>query len=762
MTSTTSRVRACVFALLGTTVLAPMTVFAQTATDIPDSEIVVTAQRRAERQVDVPITITALSRETLTTANVRQLTDIGKITPALRFDNAGAFVQPTIRGVGTPVTTSGGGSNVGIYVDNFYSPNPLAADFQFLNVQSVQVLKGPQGTLFGHNTTGGAILVQTADPSTTTALDAKVSYSRFNEVNAQAYGTTGLGDVVAIDLEGLYRRGDGWKTNIITGKKVGDFENWTVRTGVKVQLGDDVSAMVRYTHSSTDDPNAALVSSYRDPIFGDGAYNTPANQKTYDPDEVGTFYPIFIKTKADVFQGTIKADIGFADFSSFTQYRKEKVDSSISLDYTGAPFFALGLPNHNSTWSQELLLSSKAGSKLQWTTGFFAFGNKDTYITYIDGFGPTLFYPNRQRLGGSGTNTQTFAGFVDATYEVTPHLFLTAGIRYSHDRVISAYWNTRGLAPFYVKAGVSIAAPNGVVPVPDISSNHWTPRVVLRWKPDDHSSLYASFTKGYKAAIIDVGGSCQNASGNLPTTTNPGGLGFTCNPVRPETIKAYEVGYKYDDRVISAEVSTYYYDYKNLQVSVFLAGGLANIINAANARIYGLDGQFNVHVSDRLTLNAAAAWTHARYTRFDGAPVFTRTLPPGTPIIANAGNPFTIGLPFTTLRNTTMQRAPSFTGNVGATYSAPLADGQMQLSGVFNYSSKVYFGPSGNQFFQNGYGTLSLRAQWTDPSKTYTLAVFGDNVTDKRYKTEVQSGGNGVGTNWSRPAIVGAEVGVRF
>ncbi|HEX8055550.1 MAG TPA: TonB-dependent receptor [Novosphingobium sp.] len=763
MRTNTIRTATSIFGLIGlAAVSAPAFAQASDASATVSDEIVVTAQRREERSVDVPITITAIGAQQLATANIQTLTDISKVTPALRFDNNSAFVQPTIRGVGTPVTTSGGGSNVGIYVDNFYSPNPLAADFQFLNVKSVQVLKGPQGTLFGRNTTGGAILVQTADPSTETAFRGKVSYARFNDVNAQAYTTLGLAQNVAVDLEGLYHRGDGWKTNIIDGKKVGDFEDWIVRAGLKVNLTDSLSAMVRYTHSYTNDPNPALVASYRDPIFGDGAYNTPDNQKTYKPNEIGTYYPIFIKTKSDVFQGTIKADLGFADLSSFTQYRKENVDSSISLNYAGAPFFALGLPNKNSTWSQEILMNSKPGSKLQWTAGFFAFGNKDTYITYIDGLGPTLFYPNRVRLGGSGTNTQTFAGFVDATYEVTPKLFLTAGLRYSHDRVIDAYWNTRSLATSYVKDGVTIPAPNGVVPVPDISSNRWTPRVVLRFKPDDNSSIYASFTQGYKAAIIDVGGSCQNASGNLPTATNPTGAGFTCNPVKPEKINSYEAGYKYNNGMFSAELSGFYYDYTNLQVSVFLVGGQANIINAANAKIYGLDGQFSVRFSDHFTLNAAGAWTHARYTKFEGAPVFTRTLPVGTPIIPNAGNPFTIGIPFVTLKDSPMQRSPAFTGNVGATYTADLGGGKAQLSGLLNYSSKVYFGPSGNQFFQDGYATLALRAQWTDPSEHFTVAVFGDNVTDKRYMTEVQSGGNGVGANWSRPATYGIELGVKY
>ncbi len=163
----------------------PSAVFAREASDVQavgdagDGEIVVTAQRRAERSVDVPITLTTLDSAQLATANARDLVDISKITPSLRFDAAAAFVQPTIRGIGTSVATSGGGANVGIYIDGFYSPNPLSANSQLMNIESVQVLKGPQGTLFGRNTTGGAILIQSADPSEQMGGKFKLSYGRF-------------------------------------------------------------------------------------------------------------------------------------------------------------------------------------------------------------------------------------------------------------------------------------------------------------------------------------------------------------------------------------------------------------------------------------------------------------------------------------------------------------------------------------------------------------------------------------------------------
>jgi len=761
------RTATSIFALAGFVAFTPTTAFAADE-GMENAPIVVTAQRREEKQVDVPITITALNQQALQTANIQNLPDIVKLTPALRFDNAGGFFQPTIRGVGTPVATSGGGSNVGIYVDGFYSPNPLASDFKLMNVDSIQVLKGPQGTLFGHNTTGGAILVQTAEPSTTTAAKAKLSYGRFNEFKAQAYATTGITDNVALDIEGMYSRGDGYLTNISNGERVGDNRDWSVRVGVKADLTDRISVLLRYQHSHVNDPTPLLTSSYFDPSFGSGAPNYAApGEVTFNRREVATGTlpedQEYLHINSNVVQGTIKADLGFADLTSYTQYRREIVDSNIELDYSGAPVFELVLPNRNRTVSQELLLTSNDDSKLKWTAGFFYFSNKDVYLTYFSlaginvlGIGPAnpagsptgvvgVPFSPFLRIGGSGTDTRTMAGFVDATYEIVPSLFLTAGVRYSHDSVKGAYYD--------LPTGVGVVTP---VPVPSISSNHWTPRAVLRYKPDDQSSIYASFTRGYKAALIDVGGSCQNPV-NFPTPQNPTGAGYICNDVRPESINSYEVGYKFDNRRISFEVSGFYYDYKNLQVSEYLAGR-ANIINAATSKIYGIDGQASFRVSDQFEVNAGGAWTHARYKHFENAPIYTRC-----PTYDGCGGGTSFYLPpGVMLDNVTMQRAPSFTGTVGAKYTTELSGGNLALTSNLYYSSKFYFGPSGIQFPQKGYALLSLRGQWTDPSDRFTIAVFGDNVTNTHYKTEVQYSSFGIGTNWAKPVTFGVELGFKF
>ncbi|MFA7584618.1 MAG: TonB-dependent receptor [Novosphingobium sp.] len=617
-----------------------------------------------------------------------------------------------------------------------------------LNVQNIQVLKGPQGTLFGRNTTGGAILVQTAEPSTEAAGQARLSYGRYNEVRGQAYATFGLSDRVAIDAEGLYSGGDGWQRNISNGKRVGDYENWSVRLGLKADLTDDISILLRYQHDDNDDPRPLLPSGYRDSAFGSGApFFAAPGEITYRKNEValGSFPTDreYFRAKANLYQATIRADLGFANLTSYTQYRKEDVDAAIDGDYYATEIYQLGLPNDNKTFSQELLLTSKPGGRLQYTVGLFYFENTDTYRVYFDYF-PAFGLTERSDVSrfGSSTTTRSYAAFADFTYELTPQLFVTAGGRYARDQIDGAYF----IAPFDFPNRNFIKTFNPAA-YEAARQEHFTPRLVLRYKPTDDTSIYASYTRGYKAALLDVGG----GSGNY---------------VRPEKITAYEVGAKYDGDRVSLEGSAFYYDYKDLQVSLYRFGQ-AQILNAAKSEIYGLDAQVRFDVTDSFQVAAGGAWVHARYKRFQDAPVYTpclTTLSPTAP--AGFENCLTGGISFPVvpaqLTNTTMQRTPEFTGNLAMTYRTELAGGELVLSGNLYYSSSFFFGPSGIQFRQGGYETLSLRAQWTDPSDRFSLAFWGDNVTNSRYLTQVQYNNNGVGGNWSKPTTFGVEFGAKF
>jgi iron complex outermembrane recepter protein len=754
----TSTLLGSVFATTGFCMLVPAGAYAQNApvqNDASDTgkleEVLVTAQRRSEKMVDVPISITALSAEQLSTANVQNLGDIQQLTPALRFDNQAGFFQPSIRGIGTSVTTSGGGSNVGIYINGFYSPNPLAADFQLMNVSDVQVLKGPQGTLFGHNTTGGAILVTTPDPSTETHAAAKVSYGSFNAQRYQGYATTGLFEnIVAVDVEGIFNKGNGNLTNILNDDDhVGAYQDWTVRGGLKIEFSDKLSVLARFTDSQVNNPTAIETNSNTDSSinpttgapWGIQTFAVPGLFTT-NPNQVANNLPTFLTSSNHVAQVTVKADLTFANFTSYSQYRTENVNQSEDLDQTGLPIFQLGLPIYDRTLSQEFLLTSKSSSPLQWTAGGYFLSNTDTYTTFIDNNVATV---GRIRLGGSSSTTKNYAGYLDATYQVIPKLFLTAGVRYAEDVVTNAYWNTSfsGVQNF----------------VPGISSNKTTPRAVVRYAPTDESSVYASYTEGYKAAIIDVGGSCQN------------GPAFQCNNVQPEQVKAYEIGYKLDTRRFSTQTAAFYYDYKNLQVSEFIGAAEASIVNAAQSEIYGLEENLHFELNEHFQVNGGASWTHARYITFGtvingvtvGAPLYATCPPPPATNPSCTPGSYDYVNTDTILHGVHMQHSPDWTANISPRYTTGMTGtGAYSLSGNLYYTSQYWNSPSGTQFLQPSYTTLAMRAEWLDPSKKYTVALYGDNLTNQRYRTQVQYNAFGIGASWSAPVTWGIELGAKF
>lgn len=706
----------------------PAQAMAQSADEsVSEGDIVVTAQRREEKAKDVPITLTTITSEALGNGDVQQLSDIAKLTPALRFDNYGGFVQPTIRGVGTAVSASGAGSNVGIYVDGFYSPNPLSNDFQLLNVSSVTVLKGPQGTLFGRNSTGGAIQVTTTDPSAETSGVAEVSYGRFNSQKYQAYMTTGS-DKIAFDIAGLYRKGNGFVRNIVTGsKKDAAYDAWSVRAGVKLTLSDNASLLFRYTHADTEDPTYTAFNSLVENgvVLSTGAALSPlipggvvaASKRGESSQTSGANFT----SKVDAFQLTGEYDLGFGTLRSYSQYRKESSLSFLDLDGSSLPIFDVEFFITDKVFTQELILTSQGDGPLQWTIGGFYFSDKNRF-KYLDGFvsgGP------RTNVSASQTDTKSAAAFADLTYNINDTFFITGGLRYSNDKVNNGGFN---LGP--------LAGGGGFVPIPNISDSRVTPRLVLRYKPSEASSVYASFSTAHKAAIL-----------------NPNG--FTTVPVDAETIKAYEVGYKYGARGLTFDMSAYYYDYSNLQVASY-NGTQSLITNAANSRVYGLEGQLAYQVTDAFQFNMGAAYTDAKYDSFPTSPRFDQCLAPA------CGAGFGLFLTSTTdASGFRMARSPKFTGNVGARYEADLAGGKLGLSGSLAYTSKAYF-DSSQQYSQKGYELLSLRAEWTDPSDRYTLAVYGDNLTDAKYYNQILPGQFAIQTVWGTPRTWGVSARAKF
>lgn len=733
--------KARALALWGISMVALATTAQAQSTDTTEStsleQIVVTAQRRSERLQDVPITITSLDSKQLTDVDATQLSSIQQLTPALRFDYVGGVgTQVTIRGVGTDLIGPGVGSNVGIYVDGFYQSNLEGADFQLLNIQNVDVLKGPQGTLFGRNTSGGAIQITTSKPSFTNNLIAEGQYGNYGAGQGSIYGTAGLTDKIAVDIGAIYAGGNGYFTNIIDNDhKIGEYDKWTVRPGILINVTPDFSVLFRYEHSYNNDPTVSL---YNIPLRGGVpqtvGYLIPGNVTTQDPTEVSyaTYPPISLVTAINNYRLTLTEDLPFATLTSYTQYHTDQNFDYSSLSATG-PFDAAHtlFISPERLFTQELLLTSKGDSRLQYTGGFFFMDFKQSLNAYFQS-GPVLPVAEPGDFsGGSGAEYLSYAGYGDATYQALDWLYLTAGVRYTHDVSQDIFNN---------------AVATGKTPLADLSSDKVTPRAVIRFAPNRDNSIYFSYAQGYKAQIPDLGDP-------LASTT----------AIKPEEITAYEVGYKFTHQAVSLDLSAYHYDWKDIQVSdlVFLPTVPPSTItvtrNAAAAKVNGAEAQLHYAMTSNFDINAGGAYTHARYTDFPNAPGYFQCLNFAA-CGAGYGLQNVINI---NAKGLTLPRSPDFTGNVGARYTTLVLSGEFALSGNLYYSSKVYLDPA-NQYWQGSYATLSVRAQWTDPTKRYTLAVFGNNVTDKHYVNQILESQVAIDQGWAAPATYGFSVRVNL
>ena len=258
-----------------------------------------------------------------------------------------------------------------------------------------------------------------------------------------------------------------------------------------------------------------------------------------------------------------------------------------------------------------------------------------------------------------------------------------------------------------------------------------------------HIELIYSYTQGYKGGIYNLGGE-------------------SVVPVQPETIKAYEVGYKYAKRALAFDLASYYYKYRDLQVPSYGVGPgnvpVGFVSNAANSRIYGFEGDVRYELFRDFEINASAAYLNAVYTSFPNAPgnapCFTSPAACGAnygmapPVIINASG-------------FEMQRAPKFTTSVGARYTMGVAGGRLALSSNLSYSS-FFYEDLGDQIVQPAYATLALRAEWTDPSERFSVAVYGDNVTDRRYFLQAAAESTGYPVVWGPPAMIFGELRYRF
>ncbi|RVT89142.1 TonB-dependent receptor [Sphingomonas crocodyli] len=689
-----------------------------------DGDIIVTAQRRNEKLSDVPIAIVAQTSEQLERSGIISVKDLATVTPGLKMGGNGPNSQPAIRGVSSGQTDPGNDANVATYVDGVYQSSQTANNAADLaDVERIEVLKGPQGTLFGRNATGGAIRIVTKKPSYTPTGSIEASYGNLDEVLVKGYISAPIvADKVAFSLSGVFNDSDGYARDIVRNTKATGINSKTVRAKLLIEPVETLSIELFGTYGKRKDGNSAAYTALK----GNSAANlTPglnpvvpfrANTYTYSLNRDGPFF------KADTWSigGTIALETEVGTLTSITAYNNAYSDYNTEGDFSNLDLVYYRLQQNQKDFSQELTFSTEKMGDLQAVAGVFYYDSIGKYDPLEATFGPST-PTNPATYIWSQQKTKAYAAFGELNWTPTDQLSVIVGARYN-----SETRRASGNFSFGVKQKPAFF-PIGAGKV---KYDSFTPRISVRYDLDSGDNIYATYSKGFKS-----GG--YNISAFQPT------------PFKPEKIDAFEVGLKTNtSRIISANLSAFYYKYKDLQV-LAIVNGFNVTANAATSKIWGADAEITGHWTPQFTTTGSIAYLDAKYDKYPGA-VFNAQFPG-----CRCGSVTTTG----DLSDGRMPFSPKLTAGLTANWRETYDFGTVELTGTGYYTSK-FFWDNAARIEQKAYATLGARAAFTPANSGFTVYAYGRNLTNATYLRTVFALNTGDGGSFAPPRTYG--VGAKF
>lgn len=709
-----------------------------TPTDASPSQvedIIVTAQRRRENLQNVPVAVTAVSAARLAASNITSVADIGKLTPNLILTQTAGTIQPHIRGVGTNFSGPGIENPVATYIDGVYIASGTASLLTLNNIDQVAVLKGPQGTLFGRNATGGLIQVTTKDPVHTPSAAIDLSYANYDTATANTYLTSGLSDTLAADIAFRFeRQGDGYGTNFFNGHDVNRVYH-DIAARSKLLFEPDSATTVRLAFdyadrkiNDTQIPYPGYPQSFNNPFFGGPFRRGGAYDIDHDVDDNA-------RLKSGGVSLQIEHRFDAVNFQSISAYRRSEYSFDLDLDLTPVSLISCCGKVRAQQLSQEFQFSSAGSGPLKWVGGVFLFAAKDGYdgVT-ISLDGPVSPVPGSRfdiRFDNQ-VKTRSAAIYGQASYEFLPATTLTLGGRFTYeDRKIGG--TETDIAGGTTLAVLPLPVPGSGFPS-KLEAKRFNYRIALDHQISADILAYASWNTGFKS-----GGYNLNSSANAP--------------YRPESIKAAEIGIKTQlfDRRVRLNAAAFHYDYSNIQVANF-TGGTTLISNGAKARIYGFDLDANVVLGGGLSLDGGVGYIHDRFTSYPDAPFF-----PGVAGCAARPGSFCAQ----SAKGNKLGQTPTWTYNIGGTYQIALPSGSLTFNAVYAYSSRWY-ASADNYAYQPAYAILNASVQWTLADSGLAVRLWGKNLTNRIYANSVGEANQGIFRQLAAPRTYGATLSVKF
>ncbi|WP_144097535.1 TonB-dependent receptor [Croceicoccus sediminis] len=675
-------------------------------------DIIVTAQRREQRLQDVPITISAIGGSTLENTGVSGTSQLQSVVPNLVVNRSVGTASPFLRGIGTASADIAAESSVAIYVDGVYQPSIYANVFEFNGVERIEVLKGPQGTLFGRNATGGVVQVVTKAPSFNPEMNFAVSYGNYETVGANAYVSGGLSDSVAANLAVQYQnQNDGWGKNITLGTDDYYARDFNARGKILLTPGVDTEITLAGNYSDFKHHNIAAQNPPGAGV-GDfiGEYRFAGNVDAF--------------SNGESYGGSLTATHDFGSFQirNIAAYQKFDGTQAIDQDASPAPIVKGDFVINTRMISEEFHVLAPSDADFQWLAGVYYYNyNASTNPVQITGFAfdpnfplgdPTLFNPNAGVDVRGLSKVRSISAFAQATYPVTDQLSVTGGIRYTRDKVIY----TGSLAVANTSIFIDPEQTKSTV----FEKPTW--RLSLDYQFNPEVLGYVSYNRGTKSGGFALGTSPSFNDG-----------------YEPERLDAYEAGLK--TQILGGSVTfntaAFYYAFENIQFQRVVAG-VVETVNGPSAKLYGLEAELSGRVTPELTLRANGGYLHTRIGDFPGAPN-TNRLPSG---FNDRGDPTY------NAKGNRLPNAPKFSGNIGFEYRQPVGAGAVRLSSNLLYAGKAY-NELDNRLFVKEHEVLSASLGW-EGDDGLRVSVWGNNLTDSYYYV-FQAGVSG-GTDIAQPA----------
>ncbi len=699
-------------------------------------EVIVTATRRAESVQDIPLTVNVLSAEALEERGVSNFADISALAPNVIWSDAGGGTSQnriTVRGIFSNATSQGFDPGVGIYIDDVYVGNQFGFNAAMLDIERIEILKGPQGTLFGRNTSAGAIAIHTRAPSLDEGfLDTNLKLGNLNLLEARVTGNVPLTDAAALKMSALYRDRDGYQKNVVTGERdINDEHFIGGRAQLFIKPNADFDLLLTGEYSKNDDHQDiySCVNPTAGPFVGICAFNP--TRESVENDLAADNHSVNEREMWNVSLRTDWRMSGGYDLTTITAYRDLTVHVDQDQDYVPLDLIRSGydVPKDHQ-FSEEVRLATPADERLRGVFGVYYFSeDRQTII-------PQIFTPlfialqglppppaNIVALTDSTLDTTNWAVFGQGQFDLTSQLTVEAGVRYSDDKKEFDYEQVG--APSF---GIATVAPTHA----DASFDAITYTASLNWALTDDIRTYVRYATGYKS-----GGFQAAVTDTSPAPFNP------LVPFGEETSDQWEVGVKsaWVDQRLRANIAAFRINYEDIQQQIliplpFPPGGFNRIVgNFGTAESEGAELEVSFATLVGLTLEANAGYQDARYTE---GPLAGRRI----------------------------QYSPRTTASVSATYERSLwAGASGMVSANASYRDEIALNtnpPSSPNFLASPEMTVvnaRLGVEFAD--ERWGIYLWGDNLTDVRRFTNFTPG-NVHSFHITPPMTYGVEMRARF